>query len=98
MHRDTYFLGYINAAAPSYLPTAIRDSHILTKSYRLLLSLSAVYTALWAIFKLGPVFFCGILGPKWIGVRGEPWMNPLDMYGSFGLVLDKGLAGWWGGT
>lgn len=87
----------MNAAPPSYLPAIIRKSQVLTQLYRLVLSLSGIYTPLWTIFKLGPAFFCGVIGPKWIGVRGEPWMNPVDMYGSFSAVLDKGLAGWWGG-
>lgn len=75
----------------------IRSSTVLTRSYRLLLSLWAVQTALRTIFKLGPLFFCGILGPELIGLRGEAWMNPVDMYGSYTNVLDGGLAGWWGG-
>ena len=97
MHLDPYFLGYTNSAAPDHIRMILGDSYILTKTYRLLLSLAGISTALWAIFKLGPVFFCGIVGTKYIGVRGEPWMNPADQYGSFSLVLDKGLAGWWGG-
>ncbi|KAK4548422.1 hypothetical protein LTR36_009332 [Oleoguttula mirabilis] len=97
MNRDPYFWGYVDAPAPTYLPAILRHSYTLTHLYRLLVSLSAIYTALWTIFKLGPAFFCGVLGPKWLGVRGEAWQNPLDMYGSFSLVLDKGLAGWWGG-
>ncbi|KAK5121974.1 hypothetical protein LTR85_004546 [Meristemomyces frigidus] len=97
VHRDPYFWGYIDAAAPSHVPAIVQGSRTLTKTYRLLLSLSAIYTSLWTIFKLGPAFFCGVLGPRWIGVRGEAWMNPLDMYGSFSPVLDQGLAGWWGG-
>ncbi|KAK0259511.1 hypothetical protein LTS09_005862 [Friedmanniomyces endolithicus] len=66
-------------------------------TYRLVLSLAGIYTALWTIFKLGPVCFCGVLGPKWLGVRSEAWMNPADMFGSYNMVLTKGLAGWWGG-
>ncbi|EMC97175.1 hypothetical protein BAUCODRAFT_441546 [Baudoinia panamericana UAMH 10762] len=97
MHQDPYFWGYTDSPAPVFMPTVVRDSYFLTKTYRLLLSLAAIYFALWTIFKLGPAFFCGILGPKWIGVRGEPWMNPADSFGSFMPVLDKGLAGWWGG-
>ncbi|TKA78036.1 hypothetical protein B0A55_02114 [Friedmanniomyces simplex] len=97
MHHDPYFWGYVNSAAPAYLPTILRNSRLLTKTYRLLLSLAGIYTALWTIFKLGPAFFCGVLGPKWLGVRGEPWMNPADTFGSYNTVLTKGLAGWWGG-
>lgn len=97
MHRDAYFWGYMNAAGPTYLPQYIRGSYMLLKSWRLLISLTAIYTCLWEIFRLGPALFCLILGPKWVGVRGEAWMNPPDMYGSFKCVLDDGLAGWWGG-
>lgn len=97
MHRDPYFWGYIESPAPQHLPLVLRESHFLTKSYRLVVSLFAIYTALWTIFKLGPMVFCGVLGPKWLGVRGEPWMNPPDQFGSFSTVLDSGLAGWWGG-
>jgi hypothetical protein len=97
MHIDKYFIGYIDAAGPSYLPLAVQRSSILLKSYRLLLSLSGVYFALWEIFGLGPLFFCGLLGPKLIGRHGEAWMNPPDMFGSYSNVIDRGLAGWWGG-
>ncbi|RMY82843.1 hypothetical protein D0864_07965 [Hortaea werneckii] len=97
MHHDPYFWGYIDAAAPHWLPGFVRQSYHLTKMYRMLLSLYAIYTALWYIFKLGPAFFCGILGPKRVGIRGEAWMNPYDMFGAYSNVLDKGLAGWWGG-
>ena len=97
MTHDAYFWGYMDAVPPSYLPSLVQNSHILLKSYRLLLSLAGIYTALWEIFKLGPLFFCGILGPDWIGVRGEAWMNSPDMFGSFTCVLENGLVGWWGG-
>ena len=97
MRNDMYFAGYMDAPPPSYLPNFVLESHVWTKSYRLVLSLSGIYAALWEIFKCGPLFFCGVLGPRWIGVRGEAWMNPPDMFGTFRLVLDQGLAGWWGG-
>lgn len=94
--HDAYFWGNMHAPPPSYLPPYIRTSHTLVKSYRLLTSLAAIYTALCTIFKLGPLFFSGLLGPKLIGVRGEAWMQP-DSFGSYTTVLDKGLPGWWGG-
>ena len=97
MHNDAYFWGYMDAAPPSNLPDLIQGSHVLVKSYRLLVSLAGLYTSLWVIFKLGPLFFCGMLGPDRLGVRGEAWMNPADMFGSFQCVLNNGLAGWWGG-
>lgn len=95
--NDPYFWGYTSAPAPDHLPDFIRASHVLTRSWRLLVSLAAIYAALRTIFALGPAFFCGLLGPRWIGLRGEAWLNPLDMFGSMGNALDKGLAGWWGG-
>ncbi|KAK4961085.1 hypothetical protein LTR10_001575 [Elasticomyces elasticus] len=97
MHKDPYFWGYIESKAPAHLPHVIQDSDFLTHVYRLLLSLAGIYAALATIFKLGPAFFCGMLGPRWLGVRGEAWMNPADMFGSYNMVFTKGLAGWWGG-
>ncbi|KAK5166180.1 uncharacterized protein LTR77_008441 [Saxophila tyrrhenica] len=97
MHHDPYFWGYTTAPAPTYLPLSIQHSATLTRSYRLLISLAGIYTALWEIFRLGPAFFCLLLGPKYLGIRGEAWMNPADMYGAFSNVLNDGLAGWWGG-
>lgn len=89
--------GYVDAPAPAWLPVAVRSSLFLTKTWRLLISLWAIYTALCTVFRLGPAFFCGILGSEWAGLRGEAWMNPYDMYGAYSNILDKGLAGWWGG-
>ncbi|CAK3939945.1 Hypothetical predicted protein [Lecanosticta acicola] len=97
MHHDPYFWGYTTTStAPLWLPPPIRASRILLKSYRLLTSLAGVSLALNEIFRLGPLFFCALLGPSRIGLRGAPWMNPPDFYGDFRAVLDKGLAGWWG--
>ncbi|KAI9818423.1 MAG: hypothetical protein M1827_000482 [Pycnora praestabilis] len=99
MH-DPYFWGLPmpvhSLPAPTYLPLTITTSPTLLKSYRLLLSLGGIYTALLSIFTLGPLVFAGLLGPRILGVRGEPWMYP-DTYGSFSAIYDKGLAGWWGG-
>nr|OQO16992.1 hypothetical protein B0A51_16629 [Rachicladosporium sp. CCFEE 5018] len=95
--HDPYMWGYMDAAPPAFLPEVIRQSFALTRIYRLSISCTAIYTALWFAFKLGPFFFCGVLGPEWIGLRGEAWMNPACMFGSFRSVLDHGLAGWWGG-
>lgn len=96
MNNDPYFSGYVDAAPPSYLLEAVRTSHLAVRYYRLLIGLAGVYIALTQAFNLGPLFFCGLLGPDLIGVRGEPWMNPADMFGSFRGVLDHGLGGWWG--
>ena len=97
MHHDPYFWGYTDAAPPSSLPAIMRTSPVLTKAYRLLICLAAISFALTQVFRLGPVFFSGLLGPQIIGVRGEAWLNPPSFYGSWQPILDKGLAGWWGG-
>ena len=96
IHDPYMWYGDMTLPPPPFLPSLIRDSPVLTKSYRLLICLCAINIALWAIFKMGPVLFVAILGPRTIGLRGEAWMNPADMFGDFSHVLDSGLAGWWG--
>ncbi|KAI9677419.1 MAG: hypothetical protein M1817_006373 [Caeruleum heppii] len=96
MMKDPYFWGFVEEGPPSYLPRWIRDSFVMTRTYRLVLSLGIIYTTLNLIFGLAPIFFVGLLGSGYLGVRGEPWLYP-DMNGAFRSVLDKGLAGWWGG-
>ena len=93
--HDPYFIGFIDAPAPSYMPNSIQASPILTRVYRLMLALLALRIVLGTIFALAPIFFVGMLGPKRIGVRGEHWMYPAE-WGSYMTVFDKGLAGWWG--
>lgn len=95
--HDPYFWGLKNdPRAPGYLPQSLKSSPVAINSARLLISLSAIGLALQFIFSLGPIFFVGILGPSIIGARGEPWMYPAQ-FGSFSIVFEKGLAGWWGG-
>ncbi|KEQ89539.1 hypothetical protein D6D02_03342 [Aureobasidium pullulans] len=94
--HDAYFWDGNVSAWPNYLPAYLHAFPVIVRSARLLISLSAVYIALQAIFALGPLFFVGMIGPRYIGARGEAWMYP-DSFGSFDNVLDKGLAGWWGG-
>ncbi|KAI9661688.1 MAG: hypothetical protein M1821_008926 [Bathelium mastoideum] len=97
MTHDAYFtLGDNNLPPPSFLPHLIQASPFLVRSYRLLVTLAMMYTALHTIFDLSPLLFAGLLGPNLIGVRGEPWAYP-DTYGSFSNILNNGLAGWWGG-
>jgi hypothetical protein len=95
MMHDPYFWGSIDRAPPSYLPVVITSSPILTHTYRLLLSMLGIKYALQSIFSLGPLFFCGLLSPSLLGARGEHWMYP-ETWAPYSVVLDKGLAGWWG--
>lgn len=97
MHNDAYFLGHMDAAPPQYLPMYLQKTYIFVKYYRLIIGLVGMYAALTQAFNLGPFFFGILLGPERIGARGEAWMNPPDMFGSYSNVFDHGLAGWWGG-
>ena len=96
MHDPYFLLGNRDLPPPSFLPNLVKKLPFLVQSYRLLISMGMMYAALHTVFDLGPLFFAGVLGPKLIGTRGEPWAYP-DTYGAFSIILDKGLAGWWGG-
>lgn len=91
---DPYFWGIMDRAPPSHLPSFITSSPALTHVYRMALSMLAIKYALQTIFSLAPLFFSGLLGPKRIGARAEPWMYP-ETWASYTVVLDRGLAGWW---
>jgi hypothetical protein len=97
--HDPYFWGFVDPAppAPAYLPSLIADSPFLLKWYRLLLGCSAIWLGLQSLMSAGPLFFVGLLGPERIGIRGEPWSNPPDSFGSIMNCLDRGLAGYWAG-
>lgn len=95
MMRDPYYWGNISSPAPSYLPAFVASSPTLLRAYRLAIVMFAIKTPLQTIFALAPLTFSLMLGPHVLGVRGEPWMYPTT-WGNYGIVLDKGLAGWWG--
>jgi hypothetical protein len=93
MH-DPYFWGITNHTTTSHPPPSFYPTHpVLIHVTRLLLSMLSVKTALQTIFALGPICFT-FLHPL-LGARSEPWMYP-DPWGSYTVVLDNGLAGWWG--
>jgi hypothetical protein len=92
MH-DPYFWGYLTRSPPSYYPFS--SSPMGTHIMRLALSQFAIMAALRTLFTLGPLFFSGVLGPQLLGARAEPWMYP-ETWAPYTVVLDNGLAGWWG--
>ncbi|KAF2866520.1 membrane bound O-acyl transferase family-domain-containing protein [Massariosphaeria phaeospora] len=96
MNHDPYYWGLVDRAPPSYFPSFMTSSPTRIHLYRLIVSQFAVAGALQTIFSLGPIFFSGILGPSVLGARGEPWLCS-DNWGSYSVVLDRGLAGWWSG-
>lgn len=95
-HHDPYFWGLFDRAPPSYMPLLLQQSPVFLRSYRSFATMFIVNQALRLMCALGPLFFVGVLGPLFNDVRTEPWFYP-DFYGSYGIVFDRGLAGWWGG-
>ncbi|KAF2756069.1 hypothetical protein EJ05DRAFT_512632 [Pseudovirgaria hyperparasitica] len=93
--KDPYFWGYTDAAPPSYYPTIVAETPFIVKSSRLIFTMVGVWVAIETIFSLSPLFFSGLLGPKWIGAHAEPWVYP-DTWGSFSNIYDRGLFGFWG--
>lgn len=94
---DPYFsTGNLDASPPGYLPTSIISSALLTRIYRMFLSLLAVYVPLFTIFSLNPLFHIGLLGRNILGLRADLWYYP-TIFGSLTMVYRKGLAGFWGG-
>ena len=112
IHHDPYFWGLIDRSPPSYFPfSLLHDSWIWTRGYRLLVSMSFIWMGLRNCYTLGPLLILGILAPLTTdrsplplrlklylrqACRTEPWLYP-DHSGSYTTVLDRGLAGWWGG-
>ncbi|TVY82638.1 hypothetical protein LSUE1_G002834 [Lachnellula suecica] len=94
MVKDPYFIfGPTTYALPSYLQGV---SPIAVYCVRQIITFVAVILALDMVFMLGPIV-CGLLlGPKVLGLRGEPWQYPTT-FGPFANVLYRGLGGLWGG-
>ncbi|KAH7087369.1 membrane bound O-acyl transferase family-domain-containing protein [Paraphoma chrysanthemicola] len=99
MMYDRYFWGIVSPSSQeTHLPppfTHLPAPHIWLHTYHLTLSMLAVKSALQTIFSLGPLFFSGLLGPSILGARAHPFMYP-ETWAPYTIVLDNGLAGWWG--
>lgn len=93
MMHDPYFWGQLTRPPPLYFPFSLLTQPWMIYTYRMTLSMLAVKYALQTIFSLAPLVFAGMFG-SYIGARAEPWIYP-ETWGSFGVVLDRGLAGWW---
>lgn len=94
--HDPYFWGYIDRAPAPYLPSFLLNSPVLIHALRLIICQFGIKWALESVFALSPLFFSGVLGPSVLGARAESWMYSAT-WGSYTLVLDQGLAGWWSG-
>lgn len=104
MMKDPYFIlgpevtAEVVATAPQVLPSylAALPPYILFV-YRGLVCFSAILVAIDLIITLFQMFCHFILGPRVLGTRAELWHYPC-VYGGFTAnVLDKGMAGFWGG-
>lgn len=85
---DPYFLTFPSPSSSSPFPFPYIS--------RLLLFLAFTLTSLRAIFLLGPLFACA-LGPRILGRNADLELHP-PYFHSVRLIIDKGLAGFWGGT
>ena len=91
--KDPYFLvGPNNYPLPTHLASL---SPTMLDIYHKLFSLIAIIVAMEFI-SVTVTFFCILLGPSILGVRGEAWMYP-TLWGSLDNVYTKGLVGFWGG-
>ena len=94
MMKDPYFIfGPNTYALPAHLA---KLSHFQLQMFRMFLNCSAIIVSLEMVFSFAPILGCLCVGPKLIGLRGEPFYYATT-WGSFTNITDKGLAGLWGG-
>jgi hypothetical protein len=94
MQRDAYFL----TGDTSYptVPPLQGQSLAVVMQFRRLVGLISILTMIETAELLSPLVFCLLLGPSWLGIRGEAWMYPTT-WGGAQVILDRGLNGLWGG-
>lgn len=93
MMKDPYFtFGPTTYAPPQYLHSL---SPMALRIFRQSISAAGVLVSLEMVFLLAPILFCLLLGPKVLGLRGEPWQYSTT-WGSFSNIMNKGLNGLWG--
>lgn len=98
MTKDPYFiLGPDHPSLPHLpLPGYLQGLHpFFIRVYRQVFSLAGVLSAISGLFNLNDLaqyFLVSYIIPH----RGDLWQHS-STFGSFHLVFDRGLAGWWGG-
>jgi hypothetical protein len=93
MMKDPYYIFGPNTYA---LPPHLQGfSPLALQFIRQIISTSSILVSLEMVFKLCPLGFCLLLGPKVLGLRGEAWYYPTT-WGSWSRVMDHGLNGLWG--
>ncbi|KFY96318.1 hypothetical protein V500_02513 [Pseudogymnoascus sp. VKM F-4518 (FW-2643)] len=92
IHDPFYRTGDDSLPAPAYLEGF---SHFLVNRIRRNTLALALVTFIQFHTLLVPIVASLFLGPSILGIRGEPWMY-VTTWGNISIVLDKGLAGYWG--
>lgn len=92
IHDPFYRTGDDSLPAPAYLEGL--SPFLITRIRRNTLALALV-TSIQFHTLLVPIVASLLLGPSILGIRGEPWMY-VTTWGNTFIVLDKGLAGFWG--
>lgn len=87
-HLDPFFS---ESQANQFL-SVIPPGPIYITSFRLLLSLVALYAWCDIIFVGFAILSVGVFGDRWMGTHGEPWMHP-RLWGSIWDCYHKGLRG-----
>ncbi|KAL9048359.1 MAG: hypothetical protein Q9162_007764 [Coniocarpon cinnabarinum] len=96
VRHDPYFRGDLDAV-PTGLPQFMLDwPGLWILGYRLFVGMAFVWLGLRNVLVLAPLLIPTVIDSKLLGTWSEPWLYP-DHYGSYTVVFDKGLAGWWGG-
>ena len=95
--HDAYFRGLVDAPPPASLPEfMLAAPGFWVRSYRMIIGMIFIWLGLRNVLVLAPLCIAGLISDKVIGTWAEPWLYP-DHFGKFTVVLDNGLAGWWGG-
>ncbi|KAI6785679.1 uncharacterized protein J7T54_006013 [Emericellopsis cladophorae] len=98
MTKDPYFILGPDHPAASILPLPLYLDGLPVwglRIYRQIFSLAGIISAISGAFNLNDLMQYYIMGHLF-PARGELWQYP-STFGSFSQVLERGLAGWWGG-
>ncbi|CCU74877.1 hypothetical protein BGHDH14_bgh05641 [Blumeria hordei DH14] len=94
MLKDPFFkFGVTTYALPSYLQIL---PHSILRLYRQILEFCVITISLYINTAMAAVVISGVFGPRIFGLCAEPWYWP-SFWGSFSVVLERGLDGFWAG-
>lgn len=93
IHDPFYRTGNESLPTPAYLEGV--SPYFITRIRRNTLLISII-TFIQFNALLLPMVASLLLGPRILGIRGEPWMY-VTTWGSLSNILDRGIAGFWSG-